>query len=99
MSLYDFLRKPYLKQFINYLKSKAVTNPKQVTTKHIEAFEVYLKEEHRTPSGKPIGDSAFTAYVTAITDFFHWLEKNQAILFTPAPSNRFFDQISDRTPV
>ena len=76
-------RKSYLKQLFAHLEAKGITDVKAVTKTHIDGFRIYLKEEHRTPQGKPLSDSTYGSYNTAMMDFFHWLEQTGQILISP----------------
>jgi integrase/recombinase XerD len=79
-------RRSYLRTFFSYLQTQGISDPKAVTRAHVESFKAYLKTEYRTQShGQPLTDSSFASFVTAVTDFFRWLERSGQILMTPAP--------------
>ena len=78
-------RKSYLKALFVYLAERDIHDPKEVTTSHIKAYKVYLKETHRTPRGGELAESTYSSHITAFTDFFRWLERSGQILMTPVP--------------
>jgi integrase/recombinase XerD len=78
-------RRSYLRIFFSYLQNQGINDPKAVTKAQVESFKAYLKTEYRTHQGQELADSSFSSFVTAVTDFFKWLERTGQILMTPAP--------------
>ena len=79
-------RNTYLLNFFSYLKNKGIDGDLRAVTKSdVESFKAYLKTVHLTRRGTALTDSSFSSYVTAVTDFFRWLERTGQILITPAP--------------
>ena len=77
-------RRSYLRVFFSYLENQGVSDPKAVTKAQVESFKAYLKTEYLTQRGNALSDSSFSSFVTAVTDFFKWLEITGQILMTPA---------------
>jgi integrase/recombinase XerD len=78
-----YWHKCYLKQFLSYLTRENIPDLRGVTVQNLESYRFYLKEEHRTPQGKPITDGTYSCHLNAIHSFFLWLEKTGQILMAP----------------
>jgi integrase/recombinase XerD len=74
-----------LQRVITYLESHGTTDPREVSPELIQRFRVYLKEEYRTPKGKPLAEGTYQDFVSNCAAFFGWLERTGRILITPTP--------------
>jgi integrase/recombinase XerD len=74
-----------LQRLFGYLESQNITDPREVNPEQIQRYRGYLKEEYRTPHGKPLADATYQDHVAIYTAFFGWMEQTGRILITPAP--------------
>jgi len=74
-----------LQRLVAYLESQGTADPREVNPEQIQRYRVYLKEEYRTPHGKPLTETTYQDHVAIYTGFFGWLERTGRILITPAP--------------
>jgi integrase/recombinase XerD len=69
--------------FIEWCAERDLRRPSEVTRPILERYQRHL-HEYRKPNGEPLRASSQLVRLQAVKRYFHWLTKQNRILFNPA---------------
>jgi integrase/recombinase XerD len=70
-------------QMFGFLSAAGLTDLKDVTKAHVDAYLGYLASDYRTAKGRPISISHLRGHFLCAKDFFAWLVREGRILRSP----------------
>jgi len=82
-----------------YLSAAGLTDLRDVTTDHVDAYLGYLASGYRTAKGRPISTRHLRGHFLCVKDFFAWLVREGRILRSPYGLRRSPKVLPGRLPV
>ncbi len=70
-------------QMFSYFAAAGLTDLKDVTRDHVDAYLGYLAGDYRTAKGRPISTNHLRSHYLCVKDFFAWLVREGRILRSP----------------
>ena len=86
-------------QMFGYLSAAGLTDLRDVTTDHVDAYLGYLASGYRTAKGRPISTRHLRGHFLCVKDFFAWLVREGRILRSPYGLRRSPKVLPGRLPV
>ncbi len=76
-------REKYLRFFADWLDTRGITRPQEVTRPMLERFQRYVFH-YRKADGRPLANNSQLAHILPVIAFYRWLTKSNFILANPA---------------